>query len=194
MSPKKALSPGNADEEIATLIETLHRTGQRLEQLTGGEVDTVASLGQLQRSHAAGYSQVTLDLDLGPLFLGIDQAVPCGLILNELVSNALKHAFPGGRPGSVSIELTATEGGRFCLRVGDNGIGLPADFAARQGRSLGLQIVSTLVKQLNGSVAVGPAPAAAFAVTFMPTEKAETPGIRTSDLSTMPGRIAGSSK
>ena len=84
--------------------------------------------------------------------MGIDTAVPCGLILNELVSNALKHAFPDGRAGEIRVELTADDERRVALTVGDNGVGFPGDLDWRSTTSLGLQLVHTLVGQLEGSV------------------------------------------
>jgi len=88
--------------------------------------------------------------DGGPLVLGVDQAIPTGLILNELISNALKHAFPGGRSGSIRIEAQSRER-TVDLAVIDDGIGMPEDFAARKGKSLGLQIVEILVRQFGGT-------------------------------------------
>jgi two-component sensor histidine kinase len=85
-----------------------------------------------------------------PLVLGVDQAVPVGLILNELISNALKHAFPGGRAGSIRVEAQAREN-NVELAVIDDGVGVPEDLATRKGKSLGLQIVEILARQLRGT-------------------------------------------
>jgi len=85
-----------------------------------------------------------------PLVLGVDQAIPTGLILNELISNALKHAFPNGRSGSIRIEAQSHES-RVELAVIDDGIGVPEDLGARKNKSLGLQIVEILVRQSGGT-------------------------------------------
>ena len=85
-----------------------------------------------------------------PLVLGVDQAVPVGLILNELISNALKHAFPGGRSGSIRVEARSFEG-RVELAVIDGGVGVPEDLTTRKSKSLGLQIVEILARQLRGT-------------------------------------------
>ena len=126
-------------------------------------------------------AQLRLRLELGSVQAGLDQATPCGLLLTELVSNALKHGFADGRSGEVCIELHAVPGGApdlWCLRVSDDGVGLPVDFAARQPDSLGLQLVASLATQMGGRLVVGPgvgpgagapgqAPSgASFAVTF----------------------------
>jgi two-component sensor histidine kinase len=80
--------------------------------------------------------------------------VPCGLIINELVSNALKHAFPRGGPGEIRVELRHDPSGRYRLRVKDDGIGISA--AASQGKALtlGWQLLDALTRQLGGSIEV----------------------------------------
>jgi len=92
--------------------------------------------------------------DGAPLVLGVDQAMPIGLILNELISNALKHAFPQGRRGLIRIEARVevqSHGRRVELAVIDDGVGVPEDLATRQSKSLGLQIVEILTRQLRGT-------------------------------------------
>jgi two-component sensor histidine kinase/CheY-like chemotaxis protein len=92
--------------------------------------------------------------DGSPLVLGVDQAIPIGLILNELISNALKHAFPGGRSGLIRVEARAEAHSldrRVELAVIDDGVGVPEDLAARKSKSLGLQIVEILVRQFGGT-------------------------------------------
>jgi PAS domain S-box-containing protein len=102
---------------------------------------------------------VRLHLDLAPVHLDIDQAIPCGLLVNELVSNALKHAFPEGCGGEVRVELHAlADGPGWCLRVADNGVGLPPDFDLNQLTSLGLKLVTDLTRQLGGQLEIGAGP------------------------------------
>ena len=88
--------------------------------------------------------------DGGPLALGVDQAIPAGLILNEVISNALKHAFPESRKGQIRVEASIQES-QVTLAVVDNGVGLPPDFSNRATKSLGLHIVDILAKQLRGT-------------------------------------------
>jgi len=97
--------------------------------------------------------RVSLSLRLESVPLPIDMAVPVGLILNELISNSLKHAFPEGREGEIRISLRSS-GGRVRLEYADNGMGLDGDFEALRKKSLGLKLVSTLVKQLAGEMRV----------------------------------------
>jgi len=98
----------------------------------------------------SGHVMVCPQPDGRPLVLGVDQAIPTGLILNELISNALKHAFPNGRSGSIRIEAQSHES-RVELAVIDDGVGVPEDLATRKNKSLGLQIVEILVRQFGGT-------------------------------------------
>jgi two-component sensor histidine kinase len=113
----------------------------------------------------AGTAEIAPLPDGRPLVLGVDQAIPAGLILNELVSNALKHAFPEGRGGSIRIEGRSC-GGRIHLAVADDGVGVPENFETRQAKSLGLQIVNILTRQLKGTFEVERGNGTAFRVSF----------------------------
>jgi PAS domain S-box-containing protein len=109
-------------------------------------------LGYLWRAHGA--AAVRLMLDLEPVSLPVDTAVPCGLILNELAVNALKHAFRGRSEGEVTVALKSGADGRIRLSVADNGVGLPAGLDWRQASSLGLRLVQMLAAQLGAEVEV----------------------------------------
>jgi two-component sensor histidine kinase len=107
-----------------------------------------------------------LDLAIDDVALGVDQAIPCGLILNELITNALKHGFPDGRSGTIRVRLEQVELGRFGLTVANDGVELPDGFEATSSKSLGLQLVRTLAKQLGGNLEVERRPAAVFRLSF----------------------------
>ncbi len=92
---------------------------------------------------------VSTQLAIDDIFLGVDKAIPCGLILNELISNALKHAFPDGRRGVVRIELCRVSPGKLLLAVKDDGIGLSPDIDVKTSHSLGMHLVHTLAEQLG---------------------------------------------
>lgn len=96
---------------------------------------------------------VDLNLEVEPVNLNLDQSIPCGLIVNELLSNALKYAFQQGQKGLITIGLREDKNKVF-LRVEDNGKGLPEGFYATATETLGLQLVSTLVEQLDGTMGV----------------------------------------
>ncbi|MGB8952164.1 MAG: CHASE4 domain-containing protein [Candidatus Aminicenantales bacterium] len=96
--------------------------------------------------------QIKLNLDLSEIFLDIHTAVPCGLIINELVSNALEHAFPRGESGELTIKLHPFQDHRYELIVRDTGVGLPKEVDPFKSETLGIQLVMLLVKQLDGSL------------------------------------------
>jgi len=100
------------------------------------------------------YERVSYATEFEPVFLTIDQALPCGLIANELVNNSLRHAFPGGRSGMIKILLKKDEHSRVILKVGDNGVGFGGDFEELKKTSLGFQIVDILARQIQGTLSI----------------------------------------
>lgn len=103
--------------------------------------------------------------------LGLDVAVPCGLILNELITNAYKHAFPGNRPrseqGNCEINVIVNqEGSMNVLTVANNGVGLPADLDWEKSETLGLRLVQMLSKQINGSIELNRSAGTVFRLKF----------------------------
>jgi two-component sensor histidine kinase len=92
--------------------------------------------------------------------------VPLGLILNELVSNGLRHGFPEGQSGVITVDLLAGNQGRRALVVRDNGVGLPADFELVRCNSLGLRLVQLLAGQIGGELACQSRGGAEFKVSF----------------------------
>lgn len=110
---------------------------------------------------------VCLELDLASVTIGMNQATPCGLLVNELISNSLKHGFPDGHGGKIQVQLQLIEGtGQVRLRVSDSGIGLSADFAEKRQQSLGLQLAVDLAKQVGGELLMHTAPQLSFEVIF----------------------------
>ena len=107
---------------------------------------------QLQSAFVGSPEQIDVVLDVAPIEIGIHRAVPCALILNELVSNAFKHAFPGERRGEVLVSLRESAPGCLELAIEDNGVGSPPGLVERNTQSLGLRIVSILSRQLEGSL------------------------------------------
>jgi two-component sensor histidine kinase len=119
--------------------------------------------------HAAGLSPgtVNLEVEVGDVALAVDKAIPCGLILNELITNALKHAFPHERRGTVRVELDQTPDRRVRLVVKDDGIGMPGDLDIQHADTLGMQLVSTLAEQLAAKLQIKRAAAGtSFEVVF----------------------------
>jgi PAS domain S-box-containing protein len=108
--------------------------------------------GELGASYAISPDLVSIDVQAEEIDLSVHRAIPCGLILNEWLSNALKYAFPDGRRGAIRVRFGHGEHGGLILSCGDDGIGIPADFDWQHQRSLGLQIVGILAKQIGGEV------------------------------------------
>jgi two-component sensor histidine kinase/HAMP domain-containing protein len=105
----------------------------------------------LLRSYGAASGFITSEIDANGVSMGLDAAIPCGLIITELVSNSLKHAFPDCQGGRVRVAL-CHDADEYRLVVGDNGVGLAAGLDFRNTESLGLQLVNSLVEQLDGKV------------------------------------------
>ncbi|MDL1898586.1 GAF domain-containing protein, partial [Anaerolineae bacterium CFX7] len=120
----------------------------------------------LFRSYTVSPDQIQTEFEMGEIYLGIDTAIPCGLIISELVTNAMKYAFPNGRRGRLAIALHPRDDGNLVLRIADNGVGFPDDFDWRESDSLGLQLVSTLTSQLHGKMEVSGRDGACFTLTF----------------------------
>jgi len=108
----------------------------------------------LYQFHQVDPNRVQLKTDLEDVFLDIQTAIPSGLILNELVTNSLKHAFPEGKNGEIIVELHPSADHAFQIIVRDNGVGIPKDLDIGHTASMGLQIVTMLVGQLEGSLEV----------------------------------------
>ncbi|MES2116140.1 MAG: histidine kinase dimerization/phosphoacceptor domain -containing protein [Pseudomonadota bacterium] len=138
--------------------------------------DYVRSLtGILMRSYSAN-AQVKLECVTDPAMVSIDTAVPLGLILNELVTNALKYAFPDGRVGHLKVALGAVGGGRFSLLVQDDGVGLPPELQLEHVSTLGLRLVRMFSKQLRAAIEMQSAPGGTrFFIQFTETANKSLP-------------------
>ncbi len=108
--------------------------------------------GQLVEMHEVEDQRVDLEVAIEDVELPLDTAMPCGLIINELVSNSLKYAFADGRDGRISIRVDPEDERYYRLRVSDNGVGVPLPNPGSRRNSLGLNLVEMLVEQLNGSL------------------------------------------
>jgi len=107
----------------------------------------------LVRSYSISAQRIAVQVDAGEIFLNMDESIPCGLIVNELVSNAMKHAF-ADKNGEIKVSLTMPDDEHRLLRVYDNGCGLPPDLDIRESKTLGLQLVNTLAEQLGGELTI----------------------------------------
>jgi PAS domain S-box-containing protein len=166
----------NRVHAMAALHERLYRSNSFAEIEIGPYIGQLVE--QLVRSVAPNPEKITIQLDVASVRLGLDQAVPCGLLVTELVSNALKHAFPESRKGILLIELRSVDETHLTLRVRDDGIGLPEDFEARRQESLGLQLATDLSRQIGGALEIERGQGTSFQVTFARTNGEEARRLR----------------
>ena len=98
--------------------------------------------------------RINFEMNIIPLNMDVSQAVPVGLILNEAITNAIKHAFPGNKVGKIDITLEATGGDRYLLTIADDGIGIQNDLNEEQHSSLGMTLMKGLSEDIDGSLAI----------------------------------------
>ena len=166
----------NRVKSISLIHEKLYK--DRLQpQTEQGEVDFGAYVRDLTDalfiSYGVDRSAIRLVLDTSNAFLSLDAAVPCGLIVNELVSNALKYAFPDGRTGEIRVGLYGDPDGRMALVVRDSGVGLSPDTDLERSSSLGLRLVRMLAQQLGAETHVDGSKGTEFKFIFVDGKKQE---------------------
>ncbi len=141
------------------------------EQKNYDRIETVSYIRRLadllKRSYFSQARNLTIliDADIEQSYLDLDSALPFGLLINELVTNSIKHAFPDGRAGEIHLSLTSS-GPRHCLVIGDNGVGLPAGMGPGQSSSLGFQLVPGLADQMHAELQLLEGPGTVFHLIF----------------------------
>ncbi|MDH4190076.1 MAG: PAS domain S-box protein [Betaproteobacteria bacterium] len=156
-------------KSMALVHEQLYRSGNLAEIAFS---DYLAQLVEhLIDTHQPLSRGVPVRVRAGALRLGIETAVPCGLILNELISNAYKHGYDAGAKGKIELEAVRLDDGRVRLSVADDGRGLPEGFDARHTRSLGMRLVVTLTEQLEGELRYASDGGARFEMVFQPEDR-----------------------
>jgi two-component sensor histidine kinase len=120
---------------------------------------------EISRTYSSGL-HISIIPDMENVPVHIDSALPVSLIINELVTNALKYAFPDGQRGVIHIGMTRKDNDMLELTVSDNGVGLPDGFDLNRGESLGMQLVQGLTSQLKGELSVVTSPGTAFHILF----------------------------
>jgi PAS domain S-box-containing protein len=146
------LESQNRVKSIALIHEKLYRS-EDLSQISLNQyIPSLAA--NLFSSYKISSDSIALETQVADISLDIDTAIPCGLIINELISNSLKYAFPGGREGKIWLKLQAAQDGFISLIVGDNGIGIPEEVDPNRVKSLGLSLVRDLATQLKGTMVI----------------------------------------
>jgi PAS domain S-box-containing protein len=142
------------------------------------QVDFAAYIQNLSSNLFASYgkehSNVDLVLDAEHIEMIVDTAIPCGLIVNELISNSLKHAFPMEKEGEVRVDFHSLGNGVYRLSVADSGVGLPEGFDFRRSKSLGLQLVTVMTELLGGTIELNRDGGTTFIITFREYREAGT--------------------
>ena len=153
----------NRIKSMSFIHESLYQTGD----FSGIEFsDYILSLvNNLIHSYSLVSSRINLDTKFEKVFLSLDQAIPCGLIVNELVSNALKYAFPDDGSGEILMTLKENKG-KIALSISDDGVGLPATLDVENSDTLGLQLVYTLIDQLDANISLTSNKGTNYLITF----------------------------
>jgi two-component sensor histidine kinase/sensor domain CHASE-containing protein len=120
----------------------------------------------LFHSYGVHTGRIEVKIDIDDIMMNLDTATPCGLIVTELVSNSIKHAFPEGKKGELLIKLKSDNYKNFTLIVKDNGIGFPKDLDFRKTNTLGMQLVTGLVNQLKGTIDLDQSSGTEFKIIF----------------------------
>lgn len=142
----------NRVRSMALVHERLYRSNDLTHVDFTDYIESLAS--HLFACHQVDVELVKLVFDVQGVKLSIDTAIPCGLLLNELISNSLKHAFVNGASGEIRISLIPANEHEVRLSVSDNGVGLPEKIEPNTGETFGMQLIADLVEQLHGSVTV----------------------------------------
>jgi two-component system, cell cycle sensor histidine kinase and response regulator CckA len=142
----------NRVKSMALLHETLYRSGNLARINLAIYLKDLCT--QILAASGPVAARVTLDFQVAPIELPLEPALPCGLVINELVSNALKHGFPGERTGDIAVGLEAVGEKTLALSVRDGGVGLPSDFNITSMATLGMRLVSGLAAQMDGELQI----------------------------------------
>lgn len=143
----------NRVRSMAILHEALYRSGNFADIDFGPYITRLCD--QIVHTYGQLAGRVSVAYRLSPAALQMDQAVPCALIVNEMLSNALKHGFPDNRSGSVAVTFQRTDDQTFLLSVQDDGIGITADIDPEHTESMGMILITELTKQLCGRLSIG---------------------------------------
>ncbi len=151
-------------QAMAILHEILYESSSLAEIVFADYIRRLVE--HLVRSYGAA-SRIRTEVRLEPLQCHRDVALPCGLIVNELLSNAFKYAFPGGTKGGIRVVLRRDSKGKVHLMVRDNGVGLPAGLDWKTSTTLGLRLVRTLARQIDADVKTSGREGTFFSITFL---------------------------
>jgi two-component sensor histidine kinase len=161
MQMRKLAEPQSREvlNECKTRVDAIALIHEKLYQSTDFSSVPFASYARglittISQATGLSFDRVAVELAIDELALPVAQAIPCGLIINELVTNAIKHAFPGERTGTIRVALARADARTLRLDITDDGIGMPEFIANAERESIGLHLVVSLADQLNGKLQV----------------------------------------
>lgn len=155
----------NRAQSMALIHERLYRS-KDLKRIDFGEYIRTLAL-DLYHSYVIDPGKIELKFDVEGIMLDINTTIPLGLIVNELVSNSMKHGFPEGRHGEIIIQFHKKDDSTYELEIKDNGVGFPDDLDYRNTESLGLQLVNSLTEQIDGEIELKNSNGTTFTIKFM---------------------------
>lgn len=172
LSDERAIAALEDCQSRVQTVAWIHEQMYRSDRVARMELsESIQSLAAGMIRAAAPSGSIALEVTAQPgISLGVEQAIPCGLILNELLTNALKHAFPEGRVGRVRVSAQSTSDGRIAVSVADDGVGLAKRPLAQASESLGWRLVQTLAEQLDAELLVESGTGTTVSVVFQADE------------------------
>ncbi len=157
---------------MALIHEDLYQSSDLSSVDLGGYIKNLSA--NLFSSYKIGHDRVRLELHVEHTNMVVDTAIPCGLIINELISNALKHGFPDDREGTITVRFRSIEEKNYYLEVSDDGIGLPPEVDISSTKTLGIQLVKVIVEQLAGTLEVDREQGLSYRIYFSEYQEAGT--------------------
>ncbi len=157
----------NRVRSMAMIHEKLYQSKDFSKVDFGEYVQSLNS--SLFHSYVIDHEHIKIKTDVKNVFLGINTAIPCGLLINELVTNSIKHAFPDGMEGEINVKFASIDG-KIILTVSDNGVGFLEDMDFQNTKTLGMQLINTLVGQIDGTMEISGFNGAKFKITFQEKE------------------------
>lgn len=152
---------------MAMIHERLYRSAD-LKHINFG--DYIRKLAQdLFRTYVSDPSRIKLEMDVDDVMIDINIAIPLGLMVNELISNSMKHAFPGDYSGKIRVKFKEHDS-QCMLEVSDTGVGFPPEFEFEKSDSLGLQLINSLTQQISGELELESNHGTTFKITFQQPE------------------------
>lgn len=168
VTDKRALELFRETKDIVRSMALLHEKLYRSPDLTSVDyaeyINTVAN--DLLRSYGVNSETISLRINVDHVSWGLDTAIPASLIINELISNSLKYAFPEGKTGEIAVELHSNDLAFFTLVVSDDGVGIPEHIDVERTESLGLQLVHAFTQELDGTLSLDRSKGTKFIITF----------------------------